>query len=326
MSYAESLSPIRYSYEDINRHQFHRYEFGVPRGRFMVHKQPNGVIAASYDGNRFYEWHPDDTQYIVYNPDHHTAGVTSRYESVLRHVSISTRRQKRANGAEVVSFEFCQSQFDRDAKRYKTTNRFTVSGTCRFKVWAADDRLFAEAVATNTPTRIKDNDKYRAFNRQLKELRAVLTAQFRTGAYSEELTYRMYNSFGKDTPETLTQALHQYVKDGATTYIGHNTVHGHLYTWVQKWIEVRPTDLLRPIVLACLHNHRSEAKGVEDGIRRVKNGLAYVQKRYLREHCIKISASNNSLSLSDESDDQNSELLPPSGLREVQVSGEAQVC
>lgn len=320
--------PLYHQYSDIT-HDRDKYEFYTPNYKFNWFKVENDVYAAVYEGNRFYELHPDGSQYLIYNPRTHTSGVTSRMQGMFRNVTLTVRKRRRANGASQMKLYYSQYEYVPGAKHAQT--REVASGIVmadrRIKVSAKEGKIFFEAVDDGkTVQHVKDNTKYREFNKRLKTLRATMVTQAKMGAYNieSELPRYQYYTTDRKLKLSLKEALGQYIKPDHHNTISWKAIEDSLYRFVVEWTQTSDAKLLRPIALCCFHNHTSEsADAVDKAVRRIKSGLAFVQKQYLRRNCVTIVASNNSLSPCD---DQNSELLPSPGLREVQVPGEAQVC
>lgn len=227
-----------------------------------------------------------DDSVYVVMHEHWSNGNTTRLDR-LTGKDFVTRRKPRANG--MLQYELTCIKFGR-ATSY---GRFLLHSNGA--VEAAD---LAEPVAA------KDNEKYRTFNAKLKKLKAALLAQIKMGTYKDIEAWLEVGI--KDTD--YTDACDTLQKD------------------VMNYIERPDSTQLKRLALLCFRTHDSNKYDrIENQVRRVINALTWVQKRYLQQHCVTISDSNVPLrSLND--DNPIGQLLPPPGLREVQVSGEAQVC
>lgn len=170
----------------------------------------------------------------------------------------------------------------------------------------------------------KDNAKYRAFNKRLKQLKAVIHTQIAAGAYKAWESLRWRSQWPQNTA-LRDEILAIFAKHGNKSCYNNEHRVDILSKIVDDWIATSDPTLPRAFAQIAFINNISEAKqgSHEDLRRRVTNAMKQVQINYLREHCVTIRESNNSLR---EPSDQESELQSTAGLREVQVSGEAEVC
>lgn len=323
--------PLYHQYSDVH-YDADRYEFYTPNYKFHWFKVENNVYAAVYDGNRFYELHPDGSQYLIYNSKMHTSGFTARMQGMFRNVTLTIRKMRRANGSSQMKMHYYQYEYVPGSKLAQTreVTAGTVLASRRVKVGIKEGKIFFEAADESAATElVKDNAKYREFNKRLKKLRATLFTQLKLGVYAAEAPLPRHNYYSS------ANKLKPSIKDELAKCPGikpdhHNTISWHaietaLVKYVEEWVCTNDAKLLRPIVLCCLHNHQSESADPNDNaLRRVKSGLLYAQKQYLRKNCVTIVPSKNSLSQRDEQgDDQDGELLEDAGLREMQVPCEA---
>lgn len=319
-----SRSVLRYTYQSLDAKNWKDNEFGFSAWGYMWHKLDDGTIVAAYDGHRIYEVRPDNTHYLVCNFKTHGNGATNRWSRFFKDtIKFSTQRVNYANGRKQVKISFRYSE----PGKANTFSGSAISDRL-FRIDENDGKLTLTPVLENKDVYVKDNVKYRAFNKQLRNLKAVLVAQVRTGVYDKDLDRPKYDYSARygDTV-SLQQELVQLL--GVTTnYIGYGDILRHTKLLTHQWLETRSPTLLRPLALLALYGFTSMESDLRKSLaRRIHNALLSVQKAYLREHCVKIETSNNSLtSLSNDVKDQNSELLPAAGLREVQVSREVEVC
>lgn len=327
---SEKSDILVFSYEKVAEHSFDKHEFGVPYwGHFTWHKMPDSVIVAAYRGHRFAELWPDGSQYLIFNKETHSAGTTNRWARFFKNTSISTKRITRANGQKRTAISIYRYEYT--PTKAKVLQDDTFVGDCRFKIEEDNGNIKLIPIPEKTTTKYeKDNVKYRAFNKQLREFKAVLVAQAKMGAYDDLLKLTRYTRTTLASEPSLQKLVCAALGVKNSRHFSHSDLVIAEYKLAREWLETRDNSVLRSFMPVCLMAHSSRnnySSGDRDSIpRRINSAIAAVQKCYLRRHCVKISESDNSLSLTDESDDQDRELLPSAGLRKVQVSGEAQVC
>lgn len=312
---------LTFDFTWASKQNYGKYEFGVPWWRECLwHKISDDEYALSYSGSRIYECHKDGSAYICFN--NLTSGVKNRWLNVTAsNLDIETQRVSKANGITTYRVTVKQREhykLDNGRESYRFKKIGTVSAHTRIKIWDGT-QFVCEVADPVTKVATKDNTKYREFNAQLKKLRAVLSGQAKMG---------VYDKFAERWSSVLNDELTRIM--GGKTHLYYSDTGNRMYDAALQWMETGDAELTKVIALCALRNHHSETSAkanlAENIRRRLMNGLKAVQTRYLREHCVTISHSNNSLSPSDESDDQDSVLQPPAGLREVQVPCQAEVC
>lgn len=324
------LNLFAYTYDTLNKLPWGAGGFGIVRHNNIYFKQPDGVIAATYRGHSIIEYHPDGTIYLLYNRNAHTSGVLTRWNAVAVHVTFDLKKRTRQSGQQLAALTYKQSQYTNHklgAPQYQVINTATVLGHSRFKLSKTKAGLLTVTPDEPPHVVVKDNAKYRAFTAQLKQLKAVLTAQIKLGLYQDSADLPKI-SHPRFPDVSLRSEILTYVAAPDKRYLTYYEIEKFKRDLAYKWLDKRDPALLHPFVLCCLDQHSSDAPvgSTENILRRVMHGIAYVQRHYLRTSCVTISDPTNSSSLSNESDDQDSELLPPARLREVQVPCEAQVC
>lgn len=298
-------------------------EFGCPMYRgVMWHSMPDKTIVASWCGDRFFEVHPNNDTYLIIHKGH-TCGVTNRWPDVLYWIGIPNNIQfnvnniKTATGVrkvEVFAFNRVTKQQQKVTTADKVKLTFTLDANSKIQ--------FAMEGCEPSVKAVKDNRKYRAFNKDLDELINILITQVRVGAYDNHRTSpNKYNA----------------LMDLSKTYIGEKIDSQVVLPMLAiKWTETKNPDLLEPVFNAVMHSTSSTwyphgdnpnlTYRHNDMIRRVKLRKKRIQQYYLQNQCVKMVDSNGTLSTEDESNDQDGQLLAHDGFREVQVSSEAEVC
>jgi hypothetical protein len=246
-------------------------EFGLWYMRGVMLHRVNDVFVFAYNGHRVIEIYPDDRCFLVVPPNGLTSGVTARWSHLSNDTSFSYTRVRRANG--INEYKLTRFKRTRPSHTYHSTGE--VVGTTRFE-YRLDGTL-----AVTTPQRIalKDNVKYRAFNRQLKELRAVLVMQIKMHARAEEPSDGV--SRGKARQEILAILESDY---GIQHYYHDRTA----YLLVDKWMQTQDPTFAKHIFMLAFARCYTSATGDEGLLRQVHNILSRAQNYYLRNHCVTI--------------------------------------
>lgn len=290
----------------------------------MWHSMPDKTFVASLCGDRFFEVHPNNDMYLVINKGH-TCGVTNRWPNVLHWLGMPNNMQfnvnniKTATGVPKVRV-FAFNVTTKQQQNVTTTDKVKLTFSPEAK--AIGKFRFTMEGCEPSVKAVKDNRKYREFNKGLKELINILVTQIRVGAYDNNRT-----------PHHKYAAL----MDLGKTYIGEKIDSRAVLPMLAiKWIETKNPDLLEPVFNALMYSTGStwyphgDNPNLEyrhsDMIRRVKLRRKRIQQYYLQTQCVKMVDSKGTLSTEDESNDQDGQLLADDGFREVQVSSEAEVC
>lgn len=306
-------SVFRYKHADLSAWTFDRYEFGYPMADYFWHKLPDNTFVASLYGHRIYEIHPDNSQYLIYNAKTHTPAFTRRYSNFVINSEFVTRTKEQADGQRAFEITVYQTRYDPSNRKLLRTHKTSAIGNRVFKLTEQNGMLTIVAELTKArEVRVRDDEKYKAFNKQLNQLRKVLIAQTRMGAYDDlvRLPKTVYDSNIPSLGALLKLALN-LSKDA---YASYREIENTRQQAVMRWMSGSPSEL-RLITLCSLFLHESGHHDARQNVAlRIKSGLVAVQRTYLRTECVKIVDSNNSLSLNNESDDQDSELLEAAGL------------
>lgn len=327
---------LRVTYADMYNRDYDSHEFGIPWSWGTMWHRLEGVLVMSYDGKRIAELYPDGSLYLIMpKKGTLTNAAKRRWTSLFgTNVEISSTMKRSAVG----NHEHTLSIYERVRHNsgtydYSSILRGKVTASDRILVDCSSDNCLKRADFNGVGEAVKDKTKYRTFLEKLRQMRAAITAQVKMGAYEQ---FHRSNTGGRysgryNQIESGIRAC--FPEQDFGTYVQQSVSSRLMYNCVLKWID-DPSNaaLLKPIVLTCMFNHTSDlpldAKyDAQDILRRVNSGLNLIRQTYLREHCVKIEASNNSLRPNDEStDDQNCELFSTAGLREMQIPSKAQVC
>lgn len=301
------LSP-HFSYDRYSDRSFDKHEFGVPLWRGLMAHRFDDHVAIAYNGNRIAELHKNGDVYFVI-PDNMTIGVTTRLNSFLDGCTISFRKKARVNGFHTYSCEIISE--DR-TKPYGNTSRFTMRD--RFDVrkriliqqLGQDVNAHFRSADLDLPVFQKDELKYREFNKKLKRIKVVLSAQARLQIHAINKGSR-WSSITNDIADRLFNS---------ERYPSWGNIEDKLDEMIMQWMAIndigaQPAPQLVSDTLALMFRlHGSEANEVsENEVRRINNACKAIQGRYLRRECITIQTSNNSMSLNNEHDTVG-QLLP----------------
>lgn len=297
------------------------YEFGYPMWKgIMWHKLSDGVVVASWQGDRLFEVHPNNDMYLVIGK-RHTAGCTNRWSTILSNLDFSGNIGfSTATTATAAGLKKTRVSMTQGYGKMQTVNTY---GKAKLSI-LKDGPAFLQLNACEPSVKVvKDKAKYRAFNKELKALLEILMLQTRVGAY-DSYQHPQY-VWG-----ALKELFGAYIGDPVS--VGAKDIAG---TMAKKWVDTKDPALLEPIMHAILlstfHSyHSGQYTDVSvkraDYVRRIKLRKKMIQQHYLRTECAKLLDSSSNLSTEDESDDQDGQLLASHGFREVQVSSEAEVC
>ena len=310
-------------YERIKAfHKFSDYEFGSPMYKgVMWHKLPDGVFAASWQGSRVFEVHPNNDMYVVINR-HHTGGCTTRWADILNHLGVKNHTRFNTTttltAAGLKKTRVSMGQYKGSAQQVYTF------GKAKLTAVSADTGVLKLEACEPAVKVVKDKAKYRAFNKELGELINILCTQIRVGAYDKY-----------EPPRYVYNALTDLFKEHAGEENRPSSTNEIMYVLTKKWIDTKDPSLLQPVMHSILLStfrslysgqHKDDATKRADYMRRVKLRKKAIQQHYLRAECARLLDSKGTLSTEDESDDQDSQLLAHDGLREVQVLSEAEIC
>lgn len=306
------ITEFYYSFKRLNVYNYDLYEFGIPLYAGMsAHKISDDTICISYQGNRIYEVHSNESCYFVL-PFRFTQGVLNRWLHISNN-QIHILKKRRKNILGLVDYELL-FRFRKDGS---WGNKATVYAAKRVQIFNEKGEIDIKNADPSMKSVTKNTDKYKIFNVALKQLKTTLTVQAKLGVYNDFMIFNAYSL--SDFSNIL----------GVTGYINYNDSRLMLYGNVMEWIETRDPSILKRIALLAMRLHSSgETKAEANIIKRLNSALKYVQATYLRDHCVTISESQTTLRSDNEPDDndKDSELLQTAGLREVQVPSEAQVC
>lgn len=330
------MTKLHYDHAHLSSLQYSKFEFGVPHwyGTFW-HRVEDNKIALSYHGHRIAEVLPDDSVRLLLPSGRANvlASVKKRWSALFTPAIEfeSTKRVKSTGLYEHAVKAKIRGPWNTNARGYPIISECAATASAALRVVVRDDEtvdICNDDIIYKTAE--VDKTKQREFNATLKKIRAVINSQISMGVYD---SHGQTNS--KGTLYFSSYTIGSIFRDAAKKALGMTedqhfwyTQQGDmLYKLAQDWVTSGGPDLAKKFALVAFARHSSNSDGHDDLKQRVVNAMKYVQTRYLQEHCVKIEVSNKPLRPSnDDSNDQDRELLPPDGLREVQVSGEAQVC
>jgi hypothetical protein len=295
------------------RYNQYRYSYLCERklnefGTYSLHGamlfKKNDVFVFAYGGIRIVDIYPDDTCYLII-PDEVSlsSGVTQSWSRLSPRTMFEYRRNKRASG--LVEYDIYRYVRSLDNNRLNLTGKVDATSKVRYNL---DGSLSIEDIPQKYA--VQNRVKYHTFNKQLKNLRAVLYAQIKMHAHSQDVKDWRVRS-------AMRTELHAKL---ATTHFGTQDGAELAYNLVDDWMHTQDPQTAKFITMLAFTFCSSKADGMEAMLRQVGNLLRLAQSHYLREHCVTIVEG-----IPGSAHDQKSEFQPPDGLREMQLFGEAQV-
>lgn len=308
---------IRSGFKEFNKYNFDKFEFGTPSyyGCYM-HKVSDDLICISYQGHRIFEAHSDGSSYFVITNNSLTDFVLKRWMSLFSsNIWISKKRRKRLGNVIEYDLEFSARVMD-SAGVYTWEKKASVTASSRIQVTDSTGNVCISRA--DAPIVVsKSTDKYKLFCKDLKDLKSTLIAQAKLGVYDKYSGVSHY-SFKEELSAIMN------IGD---TYAYYNDVMKFRDDAIAKWIETRDPTLVKNIAICTFRLHSSYASGIKNIVNRINSSLKSAQATYLRDHCVTISGSPLLRSINESDDnDKDSELLQITGLREMQIPSEAQVC
>jgi hypothetical protein len=298
----------------LGRYAYYRYatlraqklnEFGncVLRGSMLHHV--NDVCVISYDGHRIVEIYPDDTCYLIIPPTGANSGLMYRWNDLAPNVVFDQRRMTRATG--ITDYSIRRQSLTHTRTGYKRDETGAVITNTRLRYDLNGD-ISIDGIAQRVA--IQDRVKYRAFNKQLKNLKSVLFAQIKMHTHVNDTRDWKKRSLLQQHLDTMLEGF------GLTNRYND----GNAYFMVQHWIDTQDPMFARNIALLGYARCNTVYTGEDGMLRQVMNILGRAQRHFLQEHCVTIREL-----VPGSTNDQQSELQPSDGLREMQVSGEAEI-
>lgn len=320
-----------------------RWDMYYPMGNGISAHCSKDIIKFAYWGQQIGELTPQNELYLC-TPHDMTSGVSNRWKNLVYQIlqvtaDFSCNSKKTARGVKHWQVSGFFSYHGKQPNLSFNSHYAKVKFEKRFQVTLKTNESHSYidiSPADKQPTvAVKDNDTYKTFNKQLKALRAVIKTQARMQVYPLDISYYDFQRNGTSSKyDNLRSAMHKRYKNdpifqnnksyGCWTYL--NKLPYFLYDEVLDWFIDKDASRLQNIALACLITSKTDDYDVQRGqICRINNALRGVQVRFLREKCVTLSKSNATLDGSNESD-ADSQLQSVTGLREVQVPSEAEVC
>jgi hypothetical protein len=304
MNIYDPYEKVRNWYEKVKN------EFGAPRWYGLIAHMVDDVIVWTWEGKRVAEHHPNDNKYLVIPDKRLSAGIKTRWYSLLGsdNCMIDSTKKRRANGLVEWDIRFDQWTNETDAAaarrvRVRSGPIITLKGVQqRIQVHhMAPSQLIVVGLSNADPDNLraeKDNAKYTAFNKSLKKLKSVLYAQTKLGVFDE---FNVVGSF-----YNMPVPLREHV---ASLFDGHRIDHAELktllYDKVLQWIDSQDADVAKDIAVLCFYSHHSVEKvSIKRALNKINNGLSHVQTEYLRNECVTITESNKTPSLTNENKDR----------------------
>lgn len=313
-----------------------RWDLYYPMGSGISALCYEDVIKFAYWGQQIGELTPKDELYLC-TPHDMTSGVSRRWNVLLYQIldvisDFSCHSKKTASGVKywLATSYFRSNKYNSSLQLMPTQCK--VKFEKRFQVVLKTDTsgsyIDISPADKQSTVAIKDNDIYRTFNKQLKALRAVIQTQIRMKVYSPDITkYNFSTCIESLKYDDLVSAMAKcYGLKNRNSWYYTTKLPDFLYNEVLNWVADKDANRLHNIALACLIVSKTDDYDVQRGqMCRVNNALKAVQIRFLREKCVTLSKSNATLDGSNESN-ANSQLQSVTGLREVQVPSETEVC
>lgn len=290
----------------------------------IIHRDPQGssTLIVSCRGHRIMEAFPNGDLDFIVPPNGITSAILRRWACYVpnSYGRFMYRKNRKASGVHTyeVTYLWRNSTNDKFIQKYGVTHRLSFNfETGEFHT--GKDKTYVVN---------KDNKKYREFNAKLKKVRAMLHAKFLMGAFDAH--YPRSSIDRKDPKSTqgaeLLRKMGLIEKD--TIYVNElAAIEG-----VKQLISAAVTDddLSNSIgdIHACLWHLMPYYRNYEAirASRTMANVLRRVQVKFLRSECVTITGPITPESSVHGTADQDNVLLPTTGLREVQVSGEVEVC
>jgi hypothetical protein len=292
-----------YRYESMLKMKFHEFGNYVMRGCYLHPK--DGLFVLAYDGHRIAEFYPDDTCMLVIPSIGLPNAVAQRWSEIAPNVAFSIETKRRVTGVKDYAITRTEMSYVRGTYMRKKTGEVTTNSKLYYYL---DGSISTEGIPQRVA--IQDRKKYRAFNAELKKLRAVLYAQIKMHVHSEDLRD------WKKRSQLQTQI------DAVLADLGCEKRYedSNAMVLVQLWMKDQDPVRARQIAMLGFARCRSSSPGISGMMLQVTNILGRAQRSYLKEHCVTIQEA-----IPGSPHDQQSELQPSDGLREMRVSGEAEV-
>lgn len=294
---------------------------GYRLGRLF--KRPDGTIDFVHDNAKVAEIKPNGDRYLCLPEVVYGARVQAIWQAISGAEAITIRRVKDANGVEWTTLTFLRRVQDYKSGRWEWEKVSEAKSSSRFKVWVdSAGRPQLENASPNLVVNL-DKDRFNAYKKKIRAMQATLVAQAKVGAYPELYKVKEREAIMKNT---FTEWRHS------------SEVYEQVLSHVDSYINVPDPTKLRALMYNIIgsESHYYETFDGAGLAKLVQRACKKFEQRFRREQCVTIaeasescttiSESKNSLSDSDDSDDQDSIVLPPNGLREVQVPREAEVC
>jgi hypothetical protein len=310
----------RFTYKDLQaryERMFEHYEFGIPTFSHSFWHKEQDKIVLSYDGNRIYEARSDGNCYLII-PKQVSSGVGTRWQYLFSR-KFFFRKRKKADGTAYHSIHITPVE--------NTPGAVNIDAQRMIKVTVDQhNNPTFEPADEITVTAVKDADKYKAYNKKLNILRKTVLTQIRLGIYNDMVS-ESHNSKSANR-QVVMNILSPHRFDGQSPYIHEDEIRKLVDGCIEAWHKNDTSiGVLKPLVAISMYSagyHISRRMTSEAVLANaVKNTLRNAQVRYLRGHCVTLSESKATLRTTN---DQDSQLQPAAGFREVPVSGEAQVC
>jgi len=297
-----------FRYEQLCKEEYNEFGKWALHGGIM--QIVDSVVVIHYGGERIVEIHPDDTCYLII-PKVMSNAITKRWAQLSGQTDFSYEKKKRASGlTEYLIKRYSYTQEYRHP--YKKTGEVLCTSKVRYNL---DGTITTDGVPQYHAS--KDNPKYRAFNVKLKGLRALLMTQIKMEVHDTS-SFEQRNLIRLQVDAFVNAAAPGVGVDlGARNFNVWN-IDARAYVLVQTWMLSQDPVVAKHIAWLAFTHISSEAKGNQAMMRQVGNLLRRAQNYYLRKHCVTITEA-----IPGSHNDQQSELQPVDGLREVPLPGQA---
>jgi hypothetical protein len=292
-----------YRYETMLKTKFHEFGNYVMRGCYLHPK--NGLFVLALEGDRIVEFHPDDTCVLIVPPSGMRGAVAQRWSELAPNVAFGYTVRRRVTG--IREYVITRTEMHYNRGNYNRTQTGSVVTNSKLHYYL-DGRISVDGISQRVA--IQDRKKYRAFNAELKKLRAVLYAQIKMHVHAEDLRdWKRRSQLQTQIDEVLAGlGCEKRYEDSNAMVL------------VQLWMENQDPVRAKQIAMLGFARCRSSSPGIQGMMLQVANILGRAQRSYLKEHCVTIREL-----VPGSTNDQQSELQPSDGLREMRVPGEAEV-
>ena len=320
--YAHTIDSLNPDHEHYRGDEFYEQvtQYGLSSWRHTVFFRDSGSIDIVAENWRMAEITPDNRFYLhIPQGKYWSNSYVYRWKEMFHDLRFNTTAVEYADG--------------RTARRVYMYGRTAATAKKRIEIVFSPEHtpklVAADPEGVNAKPK-KNRAKYREFNKQLKTLRHVLQVQARMDKENwlrQSFTWRMYNEPADDGKKALQTALANAAQDPTENYYSlrrSSALKKAVYNRGIHWLQTHDPQALKDLcVLACAQfplYRESYHDTYEVAVSRARTVYTLIQTEYLRSECIIMEGQPTVVDLFHDKNDRESELLPPSGLREVQAA------